>query len=132
MEKLSTENTLQFPESIENKPSNFWSKYTKNVNSSLKVEYSHNILIPFKLTTKLTFHFLMEDSTIKNKVKLEFQLLSNILFYFSKKTLKRKYKNFYMVAGGTGITPLYQIIQYITENELESSPNLHLLFANRT
>lgn len=37
-----------------------------------------------------------------------------------------------MVAGGTGITPLYQVIQYITENQLESSPNLTLLFANRT
>lgn len=37
-----------------------------------------------------------------------------------------------MVAGGTGITPLYQIIQYITENELETSANLTLLFANRT
>ena len=37
-----------------------------------------------------------------------------------------------MVAGGTGITPLYQIIQYITENELQTSANLTLLFANRT
>lgn len=37
-----------------------------------------------------------------------------------------------MVAGGTGITPLYQIIQYITENELAESPNLTLLFANRS
>lgn len=37
-----------------------------------------------------------------------------------------------MVAGGTGITPLYQILQYITEHELETSPNLTLLFANRT
>lgn len=37
-----------------------------------------------------------------------------------------------MVAGGTGITPLYQIIQYITENELQNSSNLTLLFANRT
>jgi len=31
----------------------------------------------------------------------------------SKKTWKRKYKNFFMVAGGTGITPLYQIIRFI-------------------
>ena len=38
-----------------------------------------------------------------------------------------------MVAGGTGITPIYQIIQFICETELEvESPNLILLFANRT
>jgi NAD(P)H-flavin reductase len=39
-----------------------------------------------------------------------------------------------MVAGGTGITPLYQIIQYITENENDNvnGPNLTLLFANRS
>jgi len=33
-----------------------------------------------------------------------------------KKTWRKKYNNFFMVAGGTGITPLYQIIQYITEH----------------
>ena len=34
-----------------------------------------------------------------------------------------------MVAGGTGITPIYQIIQYISENEDKISPSLTLLFA---
>jgi NAD(P)H-flavin reductase len=38
-----------------------------------------------------------------------------------------------MVGGGTGITPLYQVIQYVTEAEAESErPALTLLFANRT
>ena len=39
-----------------------------------------------------------------------------------------------MVGGGTGITPLYQIIQYVTESESSSvmAPNINLLFANRT
>ena len=38
-----------------------------------------------------------------------------------------------MVAGGTGITPIYQIIQYICECQKEGeSPNINLLFANRT
>jgi NAD(P)H-flavin reductase len=39
----------------------------------------------------------------------------------------------YMIGGGTGITPLYQIIQYVTEAEQPSQrPRLTLLFANRT
>lgn len=38
-----------------------------------------------------------------------------------------------MVGGGTGITPLYQVIQYVTEAEKpEERPNITLLFANRT
>lgn len=38
-----------------------------------------------------------------------------------------------MVAGGTGITPIFQIIQYCCDNEKEDQrPGLHLLFANRT
>lgn len=38
-----------------------------------------------------------------------------------------------MVGGGTGITPLYQIIQYVTEAEqAQDRPALSLLFANRT
>lgn len=38
-----------------------------------------------------------------------------------------------MVGGGTGITPLYQIIQYVTEAEQPADrPDLTLLFANRT
>lgn len=38
-----------------------------------------------------------------------------------------------MIAGGTGITPLYQIIQYCCENQKEDErPGLYLLFANRT
>lgn len=39
-----------------------------------------------------------------------------------------------MIGGGTGITPLYQLIQYICEVEADcqDAPKLTLLFANRT
>lgn len=41
-----------------------------------------------------------------------------------------------MVGGGTGITPLYQVAQYITEGEVETNnpnfPSVHLLFANKS
>ena len=37
----------------------------------------------------------------------------------------------YMIAGGTGITPIYQIIQYICSNP-EDKTELVLLFLNRT
>lgn len=37
----------------------------------------------------------------------------------------------YMIAGGTGITPIYQIIQYICANP-EDKTELTLLFMNRT
>ena len=38
----------------------------------------------------------------------------------------------YMIAGGTGITPLYQIIQYVSEVEGTSGPSMTILFANRS
>ena len=38
-----------------------------------------------------------------------------------------------MVAGGTGITPIFQIIQYACDHENEEDmPHMILLFANRT
>jgi len=37
-----------------------------------------------------------------------------------------------LIGGGTGITPLYQIIQYVTEVEANNGPKITLLFANRT
>lgn len=38
-----------------------------------------------------------------------------------------------MVAGGTGITPIYQIIQYACQHEREEDmPRMTLLFANRS
>lgn len=38
-----------------------------------------------------------------------------------------------MVAEGTGITSVYQLIRYMCEQENNSSlPNLTLLFANKT
>ena len=37
----------------------------------------------------------------------------------------------YMIAGGTGITPIYQIIQYICSKP-EDKTELVLLFLNRT
>ena len=57
----------------------------------------------------------MDGLTTKNTAKLKYLHLSIYwLINCSKKTWKKKYNNFFMVAGGTGITPLYQIIQYIT------------------
>jgi cytochrome-b5 reductase len=41
-----------------------------------------------------------------------------------------KVKNIGMVAGGTGITPMYQIIQHVLKNN--ESVNLFLIFANVT
>ena len=46
----------------------------------------------------------------------------------------RKFNNIYLIGGGTGITPLYQIIQYVSEVEAPQGkgPKISLLFANRT
>ena len=42
-------------------------------------------------------------------------------------------KHFYLVGGGTGITPLYQIVQYVTEAESpQQRPSVTILFANKT
>lgn len=45
-----------------------------------------------------------------------------------------KFDHLYLVGGGTGITPLYQIIQYISEveNPQNKGPKITLLFANKT
>lgn len=37
-----------------------------------------------------------------------------------------------MVAGGTGITPFYQIIQEVLKSHNPTNPKLNLIFANRT
>ena len=37
-----------------------------------------------------------------------------------------------MVAGGTGITPFYQIIQHVLKSENPTNPKLNLIFANRS
>jgi NAD(P)H-flavin reductase len=37
-----------------------------------------------------------------------------------------------MIAGGTGITPFYQIIQHVLKSESPEVPTLNLIFANRT
>lgn len=42
-----------------------------------------------------------------------------------------KVERLYMIAGGTGITPIYQIIQYIIAHP-EDKTELVLLFLNRT
>jgi NAD(P)H-flavin reductase len=39
------------------------------------------------------------------------------------------YENIGMIAGGTGITPMFQVIQYILENP-EDNTNVSLIFAN--
>eukprot|EP01063_Lacrimia_lanifica_P030696 TRINITY_DN4920_c0_g1_i2.p2 TRINITY_DN4920_c0_g1~~TRINITY_DN4920_c0_g1_i2.p2 ORF type:complete len:292 (+),score=128.43 TRINITY_DN4920_c0_g1_i2:1597-2472(+) len=42
-----------------------------------------------------------------------------------------KYKNIGMVAGGTGITPMYQIIRHLLQNKSDQT-NLSLIYANRS
>ncbi len=37
-----------------------------------------------------------------------------------------------MIAGGTGITPVFQLIQYIALNEKNKNLKMFLLFANKT
>lgn len=37
-----------------------------------------------------------------------------------------------MLAGGTGITPMYQLLRHIFESSLTPKPTVHLLFSNRT
>lgn len=42
-----------------------------------------------------------------------------------------KYKKHAMIAAGTGITPIYQVIKHVAENENDLT-KMHLLFANKT
>ena len=45
---------------------------------------------------------------------------------------KRHFKNVGMIAGGTGITPMYQLIRHVLETRTKSDKlNLSLLYANR-
>lgn len=45
--------------------------------------------------------------------------------------VRRKYKNFGMIAGGTGITPMLQVIWDILKNPADPT-KIWLLFANQT
>lgn len=41
-------------------------------------------------------------------------------------------KRLAMIAGGTGITPLYQVIQAVLRDQPEDKTEMHLVYANRT
>ncbi|KAJ4817651.1 Nitrate reductase [Rhynchospora pubera] len=41
-------------------------------------------------------------------------------------------KRLALIAGGTGITPAYQVIQAVLRNQPEDTTEMHLVFANRT
>ncbi|EGR28617.1 hypothetical protein IMG5_171790 [Ichthyophthirius multifiliis] len=43
----------------------------------------------------------------------------------------QQYQTIFMIAGGTGITPMYQIIQHVCEDNLDNT-QLVLLYANKT
>lgn len=45
-----------------------------------------------------------------------------------------RFDHLYLIGGGTGITPLYQIIQYVSEVEAPEGkgPKISLLFANKS
>jgi NAD(P)H-flavin reductase len=58
-----------------------------------------------------------------------------ILFKHRNNTaLVGEFDHLYLIGGGTGITPLYQIIQFISDVEvpLGKGPKITLLFANKT
>lgn len=52
-------------------------------------------------------------------------------FYFSYEKTNKKFKKFSMVGGGSGITPLYQVINHLLE-EPEQNFDINLLYANKT
>ena len=54
-------------------------------------------------------------------------------FQFQKndKSYTRKIKNLGLIAGGTGITPCFQIIQYVATTKYENL-NISLIYANKT
>lgn len=59
--------------------------------------------------------------------------LGNGEFQFTKgdKTYVKKIRNVGMIAGGTGITPCFQILQYVANNKDENL-NMSLIYANRS
>lgn len=46
--------------------------------------------------------------------------------------INNKYSNIIMIAGGTGITPMYQILQYVSKFSNENITNFTLFFCNKT
>ncbi|KTW26692.1 hypothetical protein T552_02699 [Pneumocystis carinii B80] len=42
-----------------------------------------------------------------------------------------KWKNVLFIAGGTGITPAYQLLSYIFQDGIQFMPKFHLIYANR-
>ena len=52
-------------------------------------------------------------------------------FLFLRENVKRTYKSFSFVGGGSGVTPLYQIIQHLLD-EPHKQFDMRFLFANRS
>ena len=57
----------------------------------------------------------MKVKNMKNSLKK--QRIVHITLFRNGKVNRSKIEHIYMVGGGTGITPLYQIVQFITEAE---------------
>ena len=52
-------------------------------------------------------------------------------FHKNEKTYSRKIKNLGLIAGGTGITPCFQLLQYVATTKYENL-NISLIYANKT
>jgi cytochrome-b5 reductase len=56
---------------------------------------------------------------------------TNGVIRFLRENVTKKYKKFSFIGGGSGITPLYQVIQHLLD-EKHLNFDLRLLFANKT
>ena len=81
------------------------------------------LMTQYMESMKVGDHMLMEGP----KGRLEYQGQRN--FVIAKKAVKNKTK-IGLIAGGTGITPCYQVIQAVLVNN--DTPTVSLVFGNRT
>lgn len=76
-------------------------------------------------------HGLEEGSRVRiagPKGKVKYQ--NKGYFFFKKKNMGKTFKKISMVAGGSGITPLYQIIQHLRDEGIGTF-QVSLIFANK-
>jgi len=58
--------------------------------------------------------------------------LKHFLISSTREEREATFSTITMIAGGTGITPFYQLIQNVINSEDSSAPKLNLIFANKT
>eukprot|EP01017_Pseudomicrothorax_dubius_P045193 TRINITY_DN777_c0_g1_i9.p1 TRINITY_DN777_c0_g1~~TRINITY_DN777_c0_g1_i9.p1 ORF type:complete len:321 (+),score=51.26 TRINITY_DN777_c0_g1_i9:105-1067(+) len=81
---------------------------------------------------------LLEKMQIGDKIRItgpyrKFNYLGNghVKIFKEGQHVDRNFKHIAMVAGGTGITPMYQIIKKVADSQ-DDQTQLYLLFANKT